>query len=286
MLKAITGGDLVQLQEKYKNPFSYRPTVKLIFSVNRLPNIKDTTYGFERRVDIVPFKIRFVRKPVNPNEKKLIPDIKNKLLDELGGIFAFAIEGLKRLKNRRYKFPKCTAIDAEREEYKKEMNQYLNFIKECLTVVPPDERASTPKQMIQKNKEYERLFVFSKSNKKMRESSMDIHSAFVGWFAHAYGTKTLVVGSRPFMSEFRSVMEKEFGFVRQRVGDVTICTNEEDSGGKTYFYGLSLNKESKQYKELGERIKIQKDTVPPVEDPFSAPKMRIVESFDEFENDD
>jgi putative DNA primase/helicase len=98
MLKAITGGDLVQFQEKFRNPFSYRPTAKLIFSVNKLPNIQDTTYGFERRVDIVPFKVRFVRKPGNANERKLIPDIKDGLLDELGGIFAFAIEGLKRLK--------------------------------------------------------------------------------------------------------------------------------------------------------------------------------------------
>lgn len=72
-LKAIVSGDLIQMEKKFKDPFTYRPYTKLVFSVNRMPYLSDKSYGIERRLIVIPFDKKFVTNPTSPFEGKKMP---------------------------------------------------------------------------------------------------------------------------------------------------------------------------------------------------------------------
>jgi putative DNA primase/helicase len=138
-IKAIVSGEAMQMEEKFKMPLSYRPTAKLVFAVNTMPKTKDKSYGFGRRLICIPFNIRFVEdEPKHDMERTANPELMEKLLEELNGIFAFAIEGLKRLREREYKFVIPKFVKMKMEEYKADNNPHLAFVKECIVA---DEKA-------------------------------------------------------------------------------------------------------------------------------------------------
>lgn len=134
VLKAIVSGDPIQVEEKFKSPFTYRPTVKLIFSMNNMPSTKDTSYGYQRRLIAIPFNSKFVDKPVHKEEKLIMPDKENLLLNELDGIFAFAIEGLRRLAKNKYKFTKSLQSEKLLTSYQEQINPYMDFFDDRITV--------------------------------------------------------------------------------------------------------------------------------------------------------
>lgn len=91
VIKGIISGERMAAEVKYRpEPLEFLPTVKLIFSVNELPKINDTTPGLYRRFIIVPFDRSFEAKPDLHLEEKLT--------DELPGILNWAVEGLKILR--------------------------------------------------------------------------------------------------------------------------------------------------------------------------------------------
>jgi putative DNA primase/helicase len=59
MFKAITGGDTITGERKFKPSFEFRPYSRLVFSANSTPRSDDTTYGFFRRWLLIPFDRTF-----------------------------------------------------------------------------------------------------------------------------------------------------------------------------------------------------------------------------------
>ena len=47
--KALTGGDTIQAERKYEEPYEFRNRATLLFSANRPPPAPDDTYAYERR---------------------------------------------------------------------------------------------------------------------------------------------------------------------------------------------------------------------------------------------
>lgn len=91
VIKGLISGERMAAEVKYRpEPLEFTPTVKLIFSVNELPKINDTTPGLYRRFIIVPFDRSF---EANPDLK-----LEDTLTSELTGILNWAIEGLKNLR--------------------------------------------------------------------------------------------------------------------------------------------------------------------------------------------
>lgn len=90
-IKGIISGEPMAAEIKYRpEPLEFIPVVKLIFSVNELPKINDTTPGLYRRFIIVPFDRSF---QANPDL-----GLEAKLTEELPGILNWAVEGLKMLR--------------------------------------------------------------------------------------------------------------------------------------------------------------------------------------------
>jgi P4 family phage/plasmid primase-like protien len=55
MFKALTGGDVLSAEYKFRDSFEFLPYCKLVFSANRPPQSDDATHGFFRRWQVVPF---------------------------------------------------------------------------------------------------------------------------------------------------------------------------------------------------------------------------------------
>ncbi|WP_024621579.1 DNA primase family protein [Metaclostridioides mangenotii] len=122
-LKALTSGDTITINQKYKEPFEYKPTSKLVFISNTLPNTPDNSHGFYRRLKIIPFEnmISDEQKDVN---------LLDKLRKEREGILKWAIDGMHRLIKNNYIFSESKAINKITKEYKSSQDPVRMYFSE------------------------------------------------------------------------------------------------------------------------------------------------------------
>ena len=95
MFKAITGGDAITGERKFKPPFSFHPYARLLYSANHPPPTTDSSDGFFRRWLIVPFDRRF-------DGDKADRHILDRLAaaSELSGLLLRGLRGLPELRKR------------------------------------------------------------------------------------------------------------------------------------------------------------------------------------------
>lgn len=123
----VTGGE-VQVRSPYKEPYFIRNRAKLLFTCNGLPGSPDNTFGFYRRLIIIPFDQTFTRDTAGYD-----PHIGKKLEDELPGIFNLAMEGYMRLKENQA-FTQCDKIKDTLNNYQAENDTVLFWAMENLVV--------------------------------------------------------------------------------------------------------------------------------------------------------
>lgn len=128
IFKALVGEDYLTVERKNKNPFSFQPYARLLFSCNTIPrNYGDKSEGFYRRLIIIRFTHAVP-------ESKRDPDLLDKFRAEADGIFLWALEGLKRLMNNNFKFSVTETNIQELQRYREDSNSVLSFVKECCEV--------------------------------------------------------------------------------------------------------------------------------------------------------
>jgi len=93
-LNAIISGEPIQVERKYRDPFTVIPHAKVCWAMNELPRVADANSGLFRRVKVVTFPA------LAENERD--PKIKRAIETEGAGILNWALEGLRRLKERGY----------------------------------------------------------------------------------------------------------------------------------------------------------------------------------------
>lgn len=128
IVKAIVAGDTIQARMIRGIPFNLHPTAKLWWSMNTFPDVTDTSDGFWSRIKVIPFNRNFDKEPE-------IKDIrlKDKLDNELPGIFNWAMDGLKRLRGSG-KFTSPQQVGRETTKYRNDSDIIKGFIEECCTV--------------------------------------------------------------------------------------------------------------------------------------------------------
>lgn len=91
VLNALISGEEVQVEEKFKPSYTVVPGAKLLWGMNTLPRIKDANSGLFRRVKVVSF---------SPLRVERDPKLKDRIKAEAPGILNWALEGLRRLRER------------------------------------------------------------------------------------------------------------------------------------------------------------------------------------------
>jgi putative DNA primase/helicase len=132
MFKTLTTGDYVTAERKHAHPFRFRSYAKLLFSANRIPSSRDRTHAFYRRWLIIPFTRTFDGANGNPTPDK---GLRDKLKDELPGVFNRALRGLERLAtNEAFTQPK-SVVEAKKSYIRSNDNLRV-FAEECLVAEP------------------------------------------------------------------------------------------------------------------------------------------------------
>ncbi len=122
--KAIVAGDFIEAERKFKKPFSFKPTVRMIGATNHLPRLLDLSDGFFRRAIILTFNRKFEDAD---RDTKLI----DKLVAELPGILVWAVQGLKNLRERKMFAIPESSIEAL-AQYRTDSDPERMFFDECL----------------------------------------------------------------------------------------------------------------------------------------------------------
>lgn len=131
IFKKITGGDTLRGEQKYKDPFEFKNTAKMIFSANEIPEGGED-YSFYRRWMLVKFPNTFREGKRNNYLIKTLTEE-----GELSGLLNLALEGLKRLReNDAFSYSK-TVEDTEKE-YIMNSNHVALFASEIIQVSEDD----------------------------------------------------------------------------------------------------------------------------------------------------
>jgi len=138
LVKAVVAGDWVTGRELYKRPSKFKPFAKHYLAMNELPNIDDNTHGMWRRLYVIEFPRKFT-------ENEMDVELTYKLKNELSGIFNWALEGYKRLRDQKFIFSKSQSMRKMKKEYKNESSSVLDFISRCLRKSEPEDSASFKK---------------------------------------------------------------------------------------------------------------------------------------------
>lgn len=161
MFKALTGEDYITAERKNKDPFSFRPYARLLFSCNEIPrNYTDRSDGFYRRLIIIRFD-------KSVPAKKRDPNLRERLSVERDGILMWALDGLRRLIKNSYLFTETESTRAELLRYKVESNSALLFLDECCTI---DENAECVREELF---EHYREFCIKNGLKPMSQTSFN-----------------------------------------------------------------------------------------------------------------
>ena len=132
VLKAFVAGEPLTVERKHKDPTTITPTARLMIATNVLPRVCDRTDGLWRRMLMIPFKVQLLDEA--KQDHRLVDAEAWKQSGELPGIFNWAIEGLKRLRQRgHFVEPKICKI--EKEQYRKESNPAAMFLEDHCTPV-------------------------------------------------------------------------------------------------------------------------------------------------------
>ena len=91
-LNAIISGEPLQVEQKYRDPYTIIPRAKVCWAMNELPRVADANSGLFRRVKIIQF-------PALP-ESQRSPELKRDIEAEGPGILNWALEGLRRVRER------------------------------------------------------------------------------------------------------------------------------------------------------------------------------------------
>lgn len=125
--KKIVTGNRIKAERKGQDPFEFNPYVKLLFSANDIPRMKDKTGAVLRRLVIIPFNASFSK-----NDPDYNPYIKYELIEQssIEYLIRMGIEGLKRIiKNN--EFTKSEQVQQQLDEYENENNPIKAFIEDC-----------------------------------------------------------------------------------------------------------------------------------------------------------
>lgn len=107
VLKTISEAKTVTGEPKHRDAFEFQVRALPLMLCNDVPHLRDTSYGFRRRLMVIPFERRFEEAEA---DRTLFPHIREK---ELSGVLNRALAGLCRVAQRGWRFdPPASVVEA------------------------------------------------------------------------------------------------------------------------------------------------------------------------------
>jgi len=120
LLKDLTGSEKVRARFLHKEFFEFDPIGKIWLMFNEKPEIKDTSFGFWRRIRFIPFLRQFTTEERDEN-------LGEKLRAEASGILNWLIDGFRMWQEMGLN-PTPGLVNEAIEEYKEENDKLFNFV--------------------------------------------------------------------------------------------------------------------------------------------------------------
>lgn len=130
--KKVVSGNRIKAERKGQDPFEFNPYVKLLFSANDIPRMKDKTGAVLNRLVIIPFNARFTKYlPSGEIDPDYNPKIRYELVEQssVEYLIRVGVEGLKRIIENQG-FSKSDATEQMAEEYDLMNNPIKGFFAE------------------------------------------------------------------------------------------------------------------------------------------------------------
>ncbi|MCE2499207.1 MAG: hypothetical protein J4F28_09565, partial [Nitrosopumilaceae archaeon] len=167
LIKAVLGGDSITCEPKFRKAFVFQPFCTMIFTFNELPPVLDSSDGFARKIQLVPWLNKFTRAdreiaelPYNASERagvfnKVVPIMRGFLLDGRQPEYEDTVEQTQNLWMRRsdsfYLFKEEYLVLGEKHQI--EVNKlYMEYGAACgehgMTPLPRNEFFSRVSEML------------------------------------------------------------------------------------------------------------------------------------------
>lgn len=127
-LKALIGGNAIEVSPKFKPSYTIKPYVRLMAATNNMPDCVDTSDAYFNRLMILTFNRKYTEQERNPH-------LLESLTPEIPGIIAWAVEGLYDLREQGH-FSIPPSSEQAVKIYREEISPVKMFADECLVASP------------------------------------------------------------------------------------------------------------------------------------------------------
>lgn len=121
--KSLASGNTITVRPIYSQPIKVQNTATLILSANKMPEFKDKSKGFFRRLMIIPFDFVITDKISNLDELLSTDNAKSYILN-------LALNGVQSIKANGYKMTKNKYLEEKIDEYILDTDTVRGFIEE------------------------------------------------------------------------------------------------------------------------------------------------------------
>lgn len=129
LVKALTGGEKLDVRTLFKGYFSFQPQFKAHMSGNGYPNILGSDNGIWRRILMMPWPVTLAE-----HDQRDFEEMVGELVAEREGILAWLVEGMRLYDT--HGLIVTGPMRQAKDEYREEMDPVTTFFAQCVSVDP------------------------------------------------------------------------------------------------------------------------------------------------------
>ena len=163
LVKQMCSTDPIEVEKKYKDPFSFTPTHTLVLYTNHLPKVRSIDPGTWRRLIVIPFNAKIE----GDGEVKNYADY---LFTMAGGaVMSWILEGARKVIGSDYKVEPPAVVRKAMSAYQEQGDWLTQFLEECCVLGEEYQTAS--------GKVYEAYLDYCDRLKEYRRNAPDFYAA-------------------------------------------------------------------------------------------------------------